>query len=730
MGDNPPPREATVNITDDKNRGIRDYATPEFGQLASGIGRPEMTATSFEPKPIMFQMISAMGQFGGLFSEDPHSHLKSFIEMTDHFKIPGVTQEVLRLTLFLYTLEDRARAWLNSQPPNSILTWNDLVKKFLKKYFPPTRNVKIRNEIMTFRQEEHEAVSDAWERFKDHLRKCHHHGIPHCIQLETFYNGLSSAPKIILDATAGGAFTAKIYEGYDILERISNSNTEWSNPRAVVSKSASRIHQLDAIASLNAQIVTSTNLVKNNLNLNGEKSQVQSVMSNSSMTESCVFCGESHSYEFCPRNPVSVNYVGNHTRNSPFSPTYNPNWRNHSNFSWAENLGLQAPGQLKSKTDLQIPRDFIKVVITCKGNGSLESLLKGFINQTNATLRNFETQLGQFAADLKNRPQGTLPSDTETPKEHVKAVTLRSDKNLGDSNAAKETPSKPICQENISHSFDTSKFSVLFPTVEVTQNPVSVPEIADLPSSSTTQSPPDTAYSGQKLPTPQQKKIGPTDLDMRDLPFPGRMKAKNMDVQFKKLLDIFKQLHINIPLVEALEQMPSYVKFLKDILNKKRRLSEFENVSLTKECSALLTCKIPPKLKDPGSFIIPCSIGGKEVGHALCDIGGSINLMPLFIFNQLGIREARPTIVTLQLADSSLTYPKGRPFLAMGRTLIDVQKGELTMRVNDQQVTFNVFKTLKFNEKIEDCSSIYSVGEDLDLSLIDCVHSGDTVGTI
>ncbi|XP_024963640.1 uncharacterized protein LOC112503894 [Cynara cardunculus var. scolymus] len=60
MGDNPPPREATVNIADDKNRGIRDYATPEFGQLTSGIGRPEMTATSFEPKPVMFQMISAM----------------------------------------------------------------------------------------------------------------------------------------------------------------------------------------------------------------------------------------------------------------------------------------------------------------------------------------------------------------------------------------------------------------------------------------------------------------------------------------------------------------------------------------------------------------------------------------------------------------------------------------------------------------------------------------------
>ncbi|XP_024964917.1 uncharacterized protein LOC112505210 [Cynara cardunculus var. scolymus] len=399
-----------------------------------------------------------------------------------------------------------------------------------------------------------------------------------------------------------------------------------------------------------------------------------------------------------------------------------------------------------------------------ESNGSLESLLKGFINQTNATLRNLETQLGQFAADLKNRPQGTLPSDTETSKEHVKVVTLRNDENLRESSNAKETSNELICQENIPHSFDTSKFPVLFPPAEVTQNPVLVQKTAALSSSSTNQSPADTAHSRQKVPTPQQKKTGPTDIDLRDLPFPGKMKAKNADVQFKKFLDIFKKLHINIPLVEALEQMPSYVKFLKDILSKKRSLSEFETVYLTKKYSVLLTCKIPPppKLKDMGSFTIPCSIGGKEVGHALCDLGASINLMPLSIFNKLGIREIRPTTVILQLADRSLAYPKGkiedilvkvdkfiflanllvldyeadrnvpiilgRPFLATGRTLIDVQKGELTMRVNDQYVTFNVFKSLKFNGEIEECSSIYSVGEDLDLSLIDCVRSGDTVG--
>ena len=185
-----------------------------------------------------------------------------------------------------------------------------------------------------------------------------------------------------------------------------------------------------------------------------------------------------------------------------------------------------------------------------------------------------------------------------------------------------------------------------------------------------------------------------------------------------------KQLHINISFVEALEQMPNYVKFLKDILARKRRLGEFETVALTQESSHMLQSKIPAKVKDPESFTIPRSIGTRYTSRALCDLGASINLIPLYVFKQLGVGECTPTTVTLQLADISHAYLEGkikdvlvkvdkfiflvdfivldfeadqevpiilgRHFLATRKTLIDVQKGELTMRVNDQQVTFNV----------------------------------------
>ncbi|KAK4567385.1 hypothetical protein RGQ29_003257, partial [Quercus rubra] len=224
------------------------------------------------------------------------------------------------------------------------------------------------------------------------------------------------------------------------------------------------------------------------------------------------------------------------------------------------------------------------------------------------------------------------------------------------------------------------------------------------------------------------------------IPFSQRLKKKNVDDQFSKFLSIFKQLHINIPLIEALEQMPKYAKFLKDIISKKRKLEEHETIMLTEESSAVLQKKLTPKLKDPGSFTIPCTIGKSYFDRALCDLGASINLMPLFVFRKLGLGEVKPTTISLQLADRSIKYPRGviedilvkvdkfifpddfivldmdedeeiplilgRPFLATGRTLIDVQQGKLVLRVKEDEVIFDVFKPMKFPSETHSCFQI------------------------
>ena len=244
---------------------------------------------------------------------------------------------------------------------------------------------------------------------------------------------------------------------------------------------------------------------------------------------------------------------------------------------------------------------------------------------------------------------------------------------------------------------------------------------------------------------PQEDDVVPGRISFPDnpppyvpsVPYPQRLVKENLNKQFKKFLEVFKKLHINIPFADTLAQMPSYAKFMKDILSNKRKLEEFETVALTEECSAILQKKLPPKLKDPGSFYIPCTIGQCNFERALCDLGASVNLMPLSVYRKLGLGEVKPTTVSLLLADRSIKHMRGiledvlvkvdklifpanfiildmeedqeipiilgRPFLAIGRTLIDVQQGKLTLRVQDDQVSFNIFKALSFPNKGDTC---------------------------
>ena len=114
---------------------------------------------------------------------------------------------------------------MNYLPPDFITTWNDLANEVLLKYFPPTKNAKLRNEITSFHQLEDESLYDTWERFKELLRRYPHHDIPCCIQMETVYNGLNPSTRLMVDALTNGALLSKSYnKAYEILERIANNN--------------------------------------------------------------------------------------------------------------------------------------------------------------------------------------------------------------------------------------------------------------------------------------------------------------------------------------------------------------------------------------------------------------------------------------------------------------------------------------------------------------------------
>ncbi|XP_058000800.1 uncharacterized protein LOC131179101 [Hevea brasiliensis] len=191
--------------------------------------------------------------------------------------------------------------------------------------------------------------------------------------------------------------------------------------------------------------------------------------------------------------------------------------------------------------------------------------------------------------------------------------------------------------------------------------------------------------------------------------------------------------------------MPSYAKFLKEILSNKRRLEDYETVALTEECSALLQNKLPPKLKDPRSFSIPCHIGDTSIDKVLCDLGASVSLMPLSICEKLKVGELKPTTISLQLADRPIKYPVGilenvplkvgkffipvdfvvlemeedihipiilgRPFLATAGAIIDVKNGRLILKVGEEEVEFNLNQALKKHHEVDPCLRVDVIDE-------------------
>ena len=204
--------------------------------VQSAIRRPPIQVNNFELKGVTLQMLNNI-QFHRLLSENPNAHLISFIEVCDTVKYNGVTEEALRLRLFPLSLSDRAKHWLTSQPPDSITSWNDLVQKFLTKFFPPMKIAQLVQEINTFRQFERENLAKAWERFHELLRRCPHHRLINWMHVHMFYNGLSDSARTIIDASAGGALMKKTRDqAYEILEDTATNTNHWPRDRSTPRK--------------------------------------------------------------------------------------------------------------------------------------------------------------------------------------------------------------------------------------------------------------------------------------------------------------------------------------------------------------------------------------------------------------------------------------------------------------------------------------------------------------
>ncbi|CAL8112412.1 unnamed protein product [Prunus armeniaca] len=305
----------------------------------------------------------------------------------------------------------------------------------------------------------------------------------------------------------------------------------------------------------------------------------------------------------------------NKGRGAPMKAVVSEGWRNHPNFKWRNNSNVQQsqgppPGfQIQQRQFQQAP----------------QRVQEQRVNK-------LEVQVRQIASSLSNRASGTFPSQTEVNsrhQEHANAVhILRSgkqvDNEVGDANEEQEDG------EN----------------VEIIQPPHGQP----------------TAYNKQSL-NASGKSTGPkvssnanqvpisTNTFRPIAPFPSRLSKSKKDQSLDEIMETFKKVQINIPLLNVIAQIPKYAKFLKDLCTNKRRFKEHEQVALSEEVSAVLQRKLPPKLKDPVSF--------SKFPKALLDLGASINLMPYHVYEKLNLGELQATIVSIQLADRTIRYPKG-----------------------------------------------------------------------
>ena len=223
------------------------------------------------------------------------------------------------------------------------------------------------------------------------------------------------------------------------------------------------------------------------------------------------------------------------------------------------------------------------------------------------------------------------------------------------------------------------------------------------------------------LQPPRTREMRKDFYDTNYLPFPRRNRGLQSDEQFGKFVEVIQKLYVNIPLLDAI-QVPTYAKYIRDILNKKRPLPTTEVIKLTEECSAAILNKPPKKKEDPGCPTIDCSIRKQHFNSALCDLGASVSVMPASFYKKLEHATLEPTSMCLQLADQSVRHPLGitenipvkirdflvpvdfvvldmspdskvsiilgRPFLSTANAHIDVGKGEIKFNINGQEEHF------------------------------------------
>ncbi|KAL2226194.1 UNVERIFIED_CONTAM: hypothetical protein Sindi_1978100 [Sesamum indicum] len=588
-------------------RTIKEMTSLDLNQQPLCIEYPNLNV-DFELKSSLIHLLPI---FRGLAGEDPHKHLKEFHVVCSSMRPQGATEEQVKLRAFPFTLGDKAKDWFYSLPSGSIISWNELKKQFLENYFPASKTTNIRKEISGIRQFSSQSFYEYWGRFKQLVESCPHHQIPDHLLIQYFYEGLFEANRSLVDAASGGALYDKTpTEARKLITTMAANNQQFGSrndnpPRRINEVSTFIDERLDKLTSLIEKFI------------GGGIQQVKT----------CGICTSlGHCIDACPtlqeESTEHANTVGGifgkqQRRHDPFSNTYNPGWRDHPHLRYDNQ-----PQNFQRVPHQQPPPPPPQ---TNPNNGmSLEDIVKTlalktqqFQQETRSSIQNLESQMSQLVSSVSRlESQGKFSSQTIiNPNQNVSAITL-----------CRKLQLKNSTRHGHAQQDKTEDALEILPKQAEKSNLVS--------------------EESSKVFIPKH-------------PFPERLAKSKEEEEEKDILEILLNVEVNIPLLNAIKQVPRYAKFLKELCTNKSKLRDNERVSMGENVSAILQRKLPPKCNDPGTFSIPCKIGKIGIEKAMCDLGASINIMPLTIYESLNVGPLKETGDILQLADHSIVYPEG-----------------------------------------------------------------------
>nr|GEW03157.1 reverse transcriptase domain-containing protein [Tanacetum cinerariifolium] len=574
-----------------------------------------ITAENFELKHGLLTLVQNK-QFFGHDKEDPHAHVRYFNKITSTLKFPSVPNTSIKLMLFPFSLESAARIWLEKEPPRLIFTWDDLVSKFINQFFPPSKTTNLRNEITNFQQRLDESFIEAWDRFKDLLRACPHHGFSELHQLDTFYNALNSKDQDSLNSAAGGNFLDKMpRECLGIIE--SKSKVRYSRNKPVVAK----VSMTASTFGVSPDVAELKDMVR--ALLLDKKGQSPTPVK--AVEESYVTCGGAHSYRNCPATDDN---------------NYHDNIKEFVSQASAENFNQGNTGQ-NMQNQLT----------------NLTDLITKFVNSNTASTTS----------------SSTLPSNTiANPRSDLKAITTRSGVSYDGpqilpppSSLPKAVEDKPKVTKDTVDPINNENTEDVQPPAIQSESPILISKPITSLISEPAIAPVSASRPNPKVSIPYPSRRN----DERN-----HEKANN---QIEKFYQIFKDMSFEISFVDALILMPKFASTLKALIGNKKKLSMAKCLALADLGASinLMLFYAWKKLSLPD--LTPTCMNLELADRSISSpVGiaedvyvkvGSFHFLTDFVVVDFDANPRVPLIL-------------GRSFLKTERALIDVFEGELTLR--------------------------------------------------